>query len=161
MQHNCPEIAYLHCTVYHTVVSMCVYNIVTKDMVLLNVSYRPFTCILDTVCSCLSQHSTAQHSTAQHSTAQHSTAQHSTYLIHIRGFVFLQSLSGAHPLTVLGCGVLPGCSSCLQHHHEPMFVYAVGPGSFLFDLRVDILGNRLVCGKIEHLNTITENILNV
>jgi len=106
-------------------------------------------------------HSTAQHSTAQHSTAQHSTAQHSTYLIHIRGFVFLQSLSGAHPLTVLGCGVLPGCSSCLQHHHEPMFVYAVGPGSFLFDLRVDILGNRLVCGKIEHLNTITENILNV
>jgi len=47
---------------------------VTKDAVLLNVSSRPFTCILDST----AQHSTAQHSTAQHSTAQHSTAQHST-----------------------------------------------------------------------------------
>ena len=78
MQCICPGKACLYCTVYNTVVSMCMYGISTEDMVLLIVSHRPFTCILDFVKRAAAQHGTAQHGTAQHGTAEHSTAQHST-----------------------------------------------------------------------------------
>lgn len=38
------------------------------------------------------------------------------YLIDVRWLVLFQGLSGAYPLTVLSCGILPGRPPCLHSH---------------------------------------------
>ena len=132
------------------------YGVVGEDMVIFSVSYRPCTCILDTVeHTCHNpvpaQHSTAQHSTGQHSTAQGTTAQH---LPHLHRRVCLSPEPVVYAPThcpwlwhfawePLWPATLPRTHGCVCSGTR-IFLYFT-----YLDLRVDILGNHPLCRKIE------------